>query len=831
VPVFRFRGASLLRGRRCAPHSCQTVLRSLPSSLRILVREPAFSAGVIFSLALGVSLASGIISIVDSVRRGPLPYANADRVEHLRVVDGTNGVRACPCVVQGVVPAVESLRDVASVGTYTVQFSGRLRSADKSFSATVIQSNLAFPRTLGVRMALGRAFDSTDRVGSPLAMLSHALWTSQFSGDSAIVGRAVEIDGVVHSIVGVLAHEAAWPRPMAVWTSGLSHRTAAVAADQWISAVALLRPGVNVERARVAIASVATGAQRDVIRDPRSRVDARSFRDHLMINLVGPLSILAVLGVVIALISAVNFAGLLLARGIRRRSEISVRAVLGASVPRLVGHIVGEAVVLCVIGGAIAAIVAPALIGGLSHAFDTLPGNRGVFPAWVTLSLGWGTVLGSVALATLLGVVSGLGPAIDLARPALGSFVRLSPSAGTSGRGAVRTRASLVAIQVCLATTILVYLAAFAGRHLIATAPRVGFPYETVLQGWVDPRQTPSGQVLDVSPFLSRIRQMPGVIGATALRHHRYSDLSARTKAGVLRSGADLGGAPMGARPQIDWLQVASGFPAATGMSLASGRFPTEDEEQSGASVGLVTRELADRLFGGDALGGEFVVGGAQPIHIIGIVENIQLSPRETGPLAKVALISLSRPAPMEHGDAPQIWIRVAGDPDAAARLITKTLSAERDAVGLMNLHSYSKAYDADLAWIVAATRLALGIVGLAIVLAGFGLYGMVSYTTEMRSFELAIRQALGASKRRVTALVLRGAAIQALFGVILGTALGWAVVAVFVRGEVGRVARPALSGTTAAIVFVALTLFVASIGPLRGLWRQELATLMRRGG
>jgi putative ABC transport system permease protein len=811
------------------------MLRSLPSSLRILAREPTFSAGVIFSLALGVSLASGIISIVESVRRGPLPYANADRVEHLRVADGTNGIPACPCVVQGVVPAVESLPDVASVGTYKMQ-SGRLRSADKSFSATVIRTNLAFPRTLGVRMALGRAFDSTDRIGSPLAMLSHDLWTSEFSGDSAIVGRAVEIDGEIHAIVGVLAREASWPRPRggrAVWTSGLTHRTAAVAADQWISAVALLRPGVNVERARVAIAAVATGVQRDVIRDPRSRVDARSFRDHLMIDLAGPLYILAILGVVIALVSAVNFAGLLLARGIRRRSEISVRAVLGASVPRLVGHIVGEALVLCVIGGAIGAIAAPALIGGLSHAFDTLPGNRGVFPAWVTLSLGWGTVLGSVALAALLGVVFGLGPAIDLARPALGSFVRLSPSAGTSGRGAVRTRASLVAIQVGLATAILVYLAAFAGRHLIATAPRVGFPYQTVLQGWVDPRQTPSEQVLDVSPFLSRIRQMPGVIGATALLHDRYSNIRGTTKAGVTRTGAELGGAPMGARPQIDWLRVASGFPAATGVSLASGRFPTEDEERSGASVGLVTRELAERLFGGDALGGELVVGNAQPthIHIIGVIENIQLSPRETGPLATVALISLSRPAPMEKDDPPKIWIRVAGEPDAAARLITKALLAERDAVGLINLHSYGRAFDDDRAWIVAATRLALGIVGLAIVLAGFGLYGMVSYTTEMRSFELAIRQALGASRRRVMSLVLRSAGVQALFGVILGTALGWALVAVFVRGEVGRVARPALGGTTAAIVFVALTLFVASIGPLRGLWRQELATLMRRGG
>jgi putative ABC transport system permease protein len=395
------------------------------SAPRFLSHNKAFAACVLFSLSIGISVSAAVVAVVDSARYGPVPFANADRLEVVYIGGRPIQDRSytlAPEVVRALTEPGSPFEDAA---LYRYR-SGDIRDGERVAQAWMMYDvSPSFPRILSARMHIGRPFGAADAPDERYVMLSHALWTDNFGSDSTIVGRAVFVDSVPYIVTGVTAREWSFPERTHAWLSNPRMLGASKARDSRLLMVGLRKREIDVGPARAMIRTVGTAAM-TTRAQPRDRIESEPFRSFLTLRLSSILLGMGLAALFIGFITAINFAALVLARGIKRRSEIGVRAALGASVPRLVREVIGETVWLSAAGGLLAALFAPAILNVIRVNFDR------ALPAWLTITLSWRIVAASVAMSVLIGIVFAIGPALDLARPALGNFLR-SAGAGISG--------------------------------------------------------------------------------------------------------------------------------------------------------------------------------------------------------------------------------------------------------------------------------------------------------------------------------------------------------------------------------------------------------------
>ncbi len=264
---------------------------------------------------------------------------------------------------------------------------------------------------------------------------------------------------------------------------------------------------------------------------------------------------------------------------------------------------------------------------------------------------------------------------------------------------------------------------------------------------------------------------------------------------------------------------------------LNAGRLTTRDEATSGAPVVVVTRDIADHLFAGQSAVGRRLripTHPDQPLTIIGVVEQFNVHPymgSETptvfvSPAVRGGRASTSR-------DRTELWLRSSGNPDATARAVQLLAAQHRfGRVQLVETRSVVASLDHDYLTFRGLVRFVMGVFGIALGLAALGIYGLVAYTAEMRARELAIREAIGASRMNVAVLVLRGAIIQGASGVAAG-----ALLATLTIGYLNSFALRlhAIAGaTTLSIVLVATTILLSSFGPLRSIWKRNLSAVLR---
>jgi putative ABC transport system permease protein len=771
--------------------------------MRVLRQHPVFAVSVILSVAIGVSVSASLLAIVESVRRGPVPFANADRVEHL-YSPGFDG-RKDWSVPGGVVDAVRGLSGVVTdVGAYESR-SARLTGAEQTRGVGVMRTTPNLPGIVGLRMALGRAYTDANVNGQPMLLLPYDVWVA-LGADSSIVGRAVTVSGVSYMVSGVIAKNAEFFNQRidrkAVWTSDLRRPTAGADSPS-VSVMVLLRAGANRAQAREALGAVTTNAAPP---GRRPAVASTSFRAFLAEPIEKPLYGVGFVAVIIAVIAAVNFTGLLLARGLRRRAELGLRAALGSSTRQLAQHIVGESVALCAVGGALGALLAPAIVNGF---FVSVPR---FLPPWLYVSVGWTTVLGSVALAIVLGVMFSLSPALELARPALGAFVRPGLAAASQSRGAARSRAGVVAVQVALATGLVIIVVTIAGGRMVLASAKSGFADDQIVWGVGEFRKG-ADNAADVSSLVAALRASPGVISAAAVSED--SEGIAVIAPGATRAN-DLG--------SVTRIETTDGFFATTGMRLSSGRFPTADEWASRARVVVITRALAERL-GTSPLGARIRFDrNDEPRAVVGVIDDIRWRPTDVSPTRAVIM-------PMRQttlAEPVRVWTRVPSVSAASIRTLSAGLASRGSTIEYLNMFPFTSVHAEELAMTRSVSRLAATLVGVALLLAGLGLYGMNAYETEARARELAIRTALGATRRRITTIVVRGAIVQAAIGVTAGAALAYVPIMLFVGPDLpkymGRLAYAALY----AALFVAGTVLLSAVGPVRTLWRRDLSAVMR---
>jgi predicted permease len=801
-----------------------TLRQDLVYALRRLRQAPGFSLVAIATLALGIGANSAIFSIVNAVLLEPLPFDEPENLVRVSQTWKGEGDVYSPPNFLDVEEAAGSFEALAAFDT------GGVTLTDGGAPARVEGASVSarFLEVLRARPALGRGFlaEENEPGKHRVVVLGNRLWLARFGGDPAIVGRTIQIDRESHVVVGVAPARFAYPEGAELWTPlEYDERFRFKNRGAWyLGVIGRLKPGVTVDAARQEVATIAARLARQYPEDNEGvGGTVESLHDATAGDVRAGLWIL--LGAVgfVLLIACVNVANLLLARVLGRETEIAVRAALGAGRGRLLRQLLTEAVVLSLLGG-----VAGLLLAVFS--LDWLLALRpDALPRLVEVRLDRPVLAFAASLSLATGLLFGILPAAQLARRPAATALREGARGVLGGRGH-RMRSALVVGQMAMALVLVagagLLIRSFARLRQVdpgfQTDGRLAFRISLPEAAYPDD----AGRTAFYDRLFSRIAALPGV----------------RSVGGV--SGLPLGGTnftisfEVEGRPPVAPAQqptmqtriATRGYFETMGIPLRRGRL-IDERDGAGAPQVVVLGEAAVRKYfpGEDPLGKVLKIGlgrgpgkpkaGGEVVGIVGDVKEHGLG-AEHPPAVYIPYQQFPTPSL-------DLVVHTALDP---RRLTTATEGAVRELDPQLPVTRVAT-LDEMVARSLSEPRFYTVLLGAfaatALLLAGLGIFGALSYAVSQRSREIGIRVALGAEPSEVLGMVLRHALALAALGMGIGLAGALALSRV-IRGMLFRLSPtdPAtLAGVAALLAAVAL---VASYLPARRATRVDPVEALR---
>jgi putative ABC transport system permease protein len=747
------------------------LLDELRQTSRGLLRSPGFTAVVALTLALAIGANTAIFSLVEGVLLRPLPFADPGRLvavweDHSRA-GGEDRVSLAPATV-------EDFRRTGAFSGLAAQWTSPVTLTGGGEAAALRAARVSpeFFRVLGVPPLLGRTFRPGKDAVERAAVLSHALWRRRFGGDPGILGRAVILDGKPFSVIGIM------PRRFRV---PLFFREPRESAELWLpleippamdnhdarvlQVVGRLAPGRSLESAR---AELAAAGRRLAAAVPQSWARVGTAAVPLEEQIVGDvrpvlLVLQAAVGLVL-LVACANLASLLLARALARGRDLSVRAALGAGRARLVRLVLGESLLLALLGGGAGLLLAA---WGARLLVRLAPAGT---PRLEDVGLDAGTLAFALGLALAASLGFGLAPALRAFGAGATVASRTGGRGGTAGRGQGRLRDLLVVGQIALALVLLVGAGLLGQSFLRLRRVDPGFRADHVLtlKLALPPARyaDPGAQARFFEELFRRLRAVPGVIAAGGITR-----LPLDTGWGSVAVAAE-GGAVAGEEPPLAGVrQVTTGYFDALGIPLREGRgFRAADDERSHPVV-LVNDTLARRFWpAGRAVGRHLRIGppGEPWRDVVGVVRDVAFDSLASTPEPEVFVPHTQLPS-----DWFQLVVRAGGAPlgvAAGVRGAVRELDRDLPVADVRPLSEHvaeSIAGPRFSAFLVASFALA------ALVLSATGVFALTAYTVASRTREIGIRMALGAQPGDLLRWIVGRAARLAAAGVALGLAAG----------------------------------------------------------
>lgn len=750
------------RDRRGVP-VLEAAFRALRHAFRSLARQPGFTAAAVLSLALGIGANTAIFSMFQALMLRMLPVANPRELVYLFQTGAGAAGYVSPSLYLELAQRTDLFRGVLA------RRNPSLTPLQGAGTARIETVSTNFFDVLGIRPVAGRLFAAGE---NGVAVLSHQYWQNRCGADPAIIGATLSSETASYRIIGVAAPHfkgVEVENPADMWTT-LTIRPSVNARYLWL--MGRLQPGVSPAVAQIALNTLLANHLRAAsAHAPESEMKRRTLEQRIEVRDGGigisflrdrfgrPLTVLFGLALVVLLATCVNIAHLLLARGATRVKEIAVRCSLGASPVRLAGDAMTESLLLAIAGCA----------GGLALAFW---GGRWLL--WfLPASLGRidlapdSTVLGfAVAASFLCALIFGAGPAIRAAR--------VDPVAGLRDSGARHRpalRRTLVSAQVALSVLLISISGLFVHSLVELRSVNLGLS-NNVFTFWLDypAKWSDTDQERARARLLSGLAALPGVASVS----HTAPDVLQAGWQTVVRVPGD---ALSEREPTLTGVNaVGPGFMATIGARLVEGRDIAAADSAAAPRIAIVNETFEREFFGGSGRSLGRVInlkpdGKDQPFTVAGVVRDIAHRGlrRETGPQIYVSAAQYE--APM----SPSIVLRATRS--TASMLPAIRAEGARLDAGLTVRQPQT--VQQRLNDSIFEDRLLAALSGffgaLALVLAGVGLYGLVSYTTTRRASEIGVRVALGANRADVLWLVACDALQMVLGGLLVGIPLALA--------------------------------------------------------
>jgi putative ABC transport system permease protein len=783
-------------------------------ALRQLFKSPGFSLLAVLTLAVGIGLNTAIFSLINNLFLQGLPFKEPARLLHVyshATKQSVDSPLSAPRFMhfhdgQTVFDGFAGENAVAATVT----------GIGDPFQVRIFKTTANWFDVLGVRPILGRTFLPNEEEGTDVAVITDRFWQSKLGGDPNVIGRGLTLDGVTHTIVGVINKlPISWTGPNAdVWTTkpfvvpGFSHERM-MRGTEFIRAIGRLKPGVTVEKAKAAIDTLQSGYRSRFPEktDAQSTTVIKMVPEDVTENLRPGFAILLAAVVVVLVIACSNVANLLLVRFSGRRREISLRVALGASRASVLRLFIFESVLISIIAGAIGAVIAWQLVPLVPKlAANFLPIEQG---GATVLSLP--VLVFAICLSILTGIVLGFYPALQSSRV---DIVEALKEGGRGNAGSVqqqRFRKFLVGAQVALSVTLL------AGASLlIASFTRLshqdpGFKADNFWLGFSVMPQTQYPDVPSRTRFVeqlqSALRGIAGVQDAVVSTNFPLAGWGA-----TLYTSAEGTVLPVAERRGAPSNEVPPGWFRMLGIPLIAGRDFDEGDVLDHTNVAIISKAGAKTVFGDENPVGKrlLVTSGSVPVEIVGMVgdvRSIRLNQRND--------IELYRPFAQANSPYLSIAVRSSLPMETVTRFVQATLRGIDPNVAVIQPQPFSEF----MAQALGQTKLMMVLLGVfagvALLLATVGIYGAVAYTVEQRTSEIGVRMALGAQTTDVLRLVVRQAMMPVIFGLVIGLAAALAL---------GRLIKSQLYETsaynpmllTSALVVLGSAALLASLLPAR---------------
>jgi putative ABC transport system permease protein len=801
----------------------ETLVQDVRYSVRVLGKNYGFTFVAALTLALGIGANTAIFTVVNALLLRPLPYPEAER---LAVIAST--VRRERVEVRSTsYPDFVSWRDQNTVfeqiaARSSNSFNLLSGNEPERVSGELVSAN--YFSLLGVRASYGRTFSpEEDRTpdAQRVVLVGYGLWQRRFGGNPNLVGQTIQLSDGNYTVVGVMSEgfrgisdQAELWLPMMMVSSVREPNILQERRRRWHSVIARLKPGVSLQQAQAEMDTITRRLEQTY---PDTNANRGALVTPLHEQLFGNMRLMLwiLLGAVgcVLLVACANVANLLLQRAATRRKEMAVRLALGATPGRLMRQLLTESLLLALSGGVLGVVIA-------YWSADFLVALSPIsFPSFVKLTLD-ARVLGfSLLISVLTGVLFGLAPALQAAKPMLNEVLKDSGRGSSGGLGRSRLLGALVVAEIALALVLLVGAGLMIRSLQRLQAVNPGFNSERLLtmRFSLPPQKYPREQIGVFNQQLrERLRALPGVRAAAL-----SSDLplSGDTSAGSIELEGKTA-APADGEIRMYRHRVTPQFFSTLGIPLLKGRDFTPDDHAQAPGVVIISEALARRYWPGeDPIGKRLRETGSENpwLSIVGVAADVKYRGLPQNPNADPDVYFPLLQFPLREGGINNLSLAVRTEADptsltAAIRGELQKLDPNLPVYGITTMAQQVARRTTQSrfsAWL-------LGVFGaLALVLSAVGIYSVMAYAVQQRTHEVGIRLALGARVGDVLRMVVWRGMCLALIGVALGLAAALALTRVMknLLFNVSATDPATFAGVALLLVGVAL---VASYIPAR---------------
>ena len=749
-------------------------------ALRTLFKNPTWTLAAVACLAIGIGANTTVYTAMRAIVIAPVPTPNSERLVMMsetlaRDPDNADFDKLAPANLLDWSKQAETLEQVAASAWWDVNITG----IDEPERITGFRVTPQFFRTLGERPALGRAFTNDEgREGhDDRAILSYPLWKRRFGGDPAVVGRTVQLNGVTHTIIGVMGEDFIFPPGAELWKALPLDGAAGQDRDgRWVSAIARLKPNATLEQARAEAKIIAKRLEMQYPGDnakwgmrvePAQVFYGRHPRPYMIVMLASV--------AFVQLIGCANVANLLLVRATTRGRELAVRVALGATRADLMKQLLAESLAVALVGGAFGVLLA---LWGVRLMRGALPAELVKFnPGWTRIAINGDALLFTLGVSIVTALVIGLIPAFIASRADPQHALKESARSASGGGSRQRLRSALVVGEVSLALMLLVgtgvMVRSFIGLINVDQGYRVD--NAITMQLTLPPaRYKTDAEIANFYRMLvDRVRELPGVVsaGVTSSAPPSWNDNSTR----FILEGEPI---PQRGDPahQERLKVVSDGYFNTIGIPLKQGRDFDRHDGQAAQPVVVVSEAFAKKYWPGEnPIGKRISPLGSPPIieTVIGVVGDARHNPNVgRSPLAPVVYIAAQQGA----WRTMTLVARANGDPTGLTPEIQRTIGKIDPALAAGDVVTLTRMLAGGVAPQRITAAMLSGFAAIAVLLAVIGIYGVMSYNVTQRRHEIGIRMALGAQPRDVVRRIMRQGFGLAAVGVAIGSAGSWAL-------------------------------------------------------